>query len=183
MHGDLSANIFSSVGLFSTAGTLYPSVGGPALAELVDHEAGAQLGLKPGGLRGHDVAGVGNVDDLLHAHGIEGEGDLHLAVVDATLQLAEATDTADEVDALVGAEVLDAEYLVENEVREDGDIEHADGIVVVEGAGLGGHLVPVAVEVHAELVQLGGLVDVGAHILNVVAFADNGNSVRLVQKP
>ena len=62
------------------------------LAELVDHEAGAELGLvlwlprltrQPGGLRGHDIAGVGNVDNLLHAHGIEGEGDLHLAVVDA----------------------------------------------------------------------------------------------------
>ena len=93
----------------------------------MDHEAGAQLGLEPGGLRRHDVAGVGNVDDLLHAHGIEGEGDLHLAVVDATFQLAEAADAADEVDALVGTEVLDAEHLVEHEVAEDGDIEHADG--------------------------------------------------------
>ena len=49
----------------------------------MDHEAGAELGLEPGGLRGHDVAGVGNVDNLLHAHGIEGECDLYLANVDA----------------------------------------------------------------------------------------------------
>ena len=115
----------------------------------MDYEAGAQLGLKPGGLRGHDVAGVGNVDNLLHADGIEGEGDLHLAVVDAAFQFAEAADAAHEVDALVGAEVLDAEHLVKHEVAEDGDVEHADGVVVVVGAGLGGHLVPVAVEVHA----------------------------------
>ena len=115
------------------------------LAELVDHEAGAQLRLEPGGLWGHDVAGVGNVDNLLHADGIEGEGDLHLAAVDATFQLAEAADAAHEVDALVGAQVFDAEYLVEDEVAEDGDVEHSDGIVVVVGAGLGGHLVPVAV--------------------------------------
>jgi len=62
------------------------------LAELVDYETGTQLGLKPSGLGGHDVAGVGNVDNLFHADGIEGEGDLHFAVVHTTFQLAEATD-------------------------------------------------------------------------------------------
>ena len=118
----------------------------------MDHEAGAELGLKPGGLWGHDVAGVGNVDNLLHADGVEGEGDLHLTVVNAAFQLAEATDTANKVDALVGAEVFDAKHLVEDEVGEDGDIEHADGVVVVVGAGLGSHLVPVTIEVHAVLV-------------------------------
>ena len=84
------------------------------LAEFVDHEAGAQFRLEPSGLGRHDVAGVGNVDDLLHADRIEGEGDLHLAVVDATFEFAEAADAADEVDALVGAEVLDAKHLVED---------------------------------------------------------------------
>ncbi len=115
------------------------------LAELVDYETGTQLGLKPSGLGGHDVAGVGNVDNLFHADGIEGEGDLHFAVVHTTFQLAEATDAADEVDAFVGAEVFDAEHLVEDEVAEDGDVEHTDGVIVVVGAGLGSHFVPVAV--------------------------------------
>lgn len=145
----------------------------------MDYEAGAELGLEPGGLRGHDVACVSNVDDLLHAHGIEGEGDLHLAVVDATFQLAEATDAADEVDALVSSEVLDAEHLVEDKVREDGDVEHADGVVVVVGTGLGGHLVPVAVEIHAVLMQLGGLVDLGAHVSELVALAHGGDELLL----
>ena len=63
-----------------------------SLAELVNHKAGAEFGLvlwlpnltrQPGGLRRLDAAGVGNVDNLLHAHGIEGEGDLYLADVDA----------------------------------------------------------------------------------------------------
>ena len=88
------------------------------LAELVDYEARAQLGFKPSGLRRHNVAGVGDVDDLLHRDGIEGEGDLHLAVVDATFQLAQTADTAHEVDTLVGAQVLDAQNLVEDEVGE-----------------------------------------------------------------
>lgn len=36
------------------------------LVELVDDEAGAELGLKPCGLGGHDVSGVGDVHELLH---------------------------------------------------------------------------------------------------------------------
>ena len=101
------------------------------LIQGVDNKTRAQFRLKPSGLGRHDVARVGDVDDLLHAHRIEREGDFHLTAVDATFQLAEAADTANEVDALVGAEVFDAKHLVEDEVGEDGDIEHADGVVVV----------------------------------------------------
>ena len=107
------------------------------LIQSVDNKARTQFRLKPSSLGRHDVAGVSDVDDLLHAHWIEREGDLHLTAVDATLQFAEATDTADEVDALVGAEVLDTQNLVEDKVAEDGDIQHADRIVVVVGAGFG----------------------------------------------
>ena len=38
------------------------------VSELVDGQAAAELGLKPGGLGRHDIAGVGNVDELLHGH-------------------------------------------------------------------------------------------------------------------
>ena len=79
-----------------------------SLIQSVNHQARAQFRLKPSGLGRHDVARVGDVDDLLHAHWIEREGHFHLTAIDATLKLAEATDTANEVNALVGAEVLDA---------------------------------------------------------------------------
>ena len=147
------------------------------LAEFVDHEAGAEFGLKPSGLWGHDVAGVGNIDNLFHAHGIEGECHFHLTVVHAAFQLAETADAAYEVDTLVGAEVFDAENLVEHEVAEDGDVEHTNGVAVVVGAGLGGHLVPVAVKVHGVLVQLGGFVDLCAHVHYVVVLAHGGDEL------
>ena len=116
-----------------------------SLAEFVDHEARAELRLKPSGLRRHDVASVGDVDDLLHRNRIEGESDFHFTAVDTTFQFAETTDATDEVDALVGTEILDAENLVEDEVGKDGDVEHSDGVVVIVGAGLCGQAVPVAV--------------------------------------
>ena len=39
----------------------------------MDDQSRAELGLEPGGLGGHDVACVGNVHELLHRYGIEGE--------------------------------------------------------------------------------------------------------------
>ena len=123
----------------------------------MDYQSRAQLGLKPGGLGGHDVAGVGNIHELLHRHGIEGEGHLHLTAVDAALEFAEATDTTDEVDALVLAQVAQAEDVVEDEVRGDGDIEHADGVAIVVGALLGGEAIPLSVDIEGEVVERGGL--------------------------
>lgn len=105
--------------------------------QLVDHETGAELRLKPGSLRGHDVAGVGDVDELIHGDGVEGEGHLHLAAVDTTFQFAKTTDTADEVDALVAAQVGDAEDVAQYEIGGDSHIEHADRILVVIGTLLG----------------------------------------------
>ena len=74
----------------------------------MDYEPAAEFRLKPGGLGRHDFAAVGDVHDLLHGNGIEGEGEFHLAAVDALLQLAEAAQAAHEVDALVATQVLDA---------------------------------------------------------------------------
>ena len=133
----------------------------------MDEETGTELGLEPCGLRRHDVAGVGNIDNLLHAHGIESEGNLHLAAVHATLQLAQSADTAHEVDALVRAQVLDAEHLVQDEVAEDGDVEHADGVIVVVGAGLGRQAVPHSLKVHREEVEIFRIVYLLAQIHNL----------------
>ena len=74
------------------------------LVEFVDYEAGSELGLEPCGLRRHDVAGVGDVDELIHCNRIEGESHLHLTAVNTFLELFESTDTAYEVDSFVAAD-------------------------------------------------------------------------------
>ena len=45
------------------------------LVESVDGEAGTEFRLEPCGLRRHDVAGVGDVDELLHRDRVKREGD------------------------------------------------------------------------------------------------------------
>lgn len=57
------------------------------LSECVDGEAGTEFRLEPRGLRRHDVAGVGDVDELLHRDRVEGEGDLHLTAVNPAPEL------------------------------------------------------------------------------------------------
>ena len=85
----------------------------------MDYETAAQFRLKPGGLGRHDFAAVGDVHDLLHGNGIESEGKFHFAAIHALLQFAKAAQAAYEVDALVAAQVLDAQEFVENEARTD----------------------------------------------------------------
>ena len=101
----------------------------------------------------HDVAGVGNIHELLHRHGIKGEGHLHLTAIDAALELAQATDATHEVDALVLAQVTQAEDVMQDEVRGDGDVEHADGVAIVVGTLLGGEAIPLSVDIEGEVVE------------------------------
>lgn len=113
----------------------------------MDNQARAEFRLKPGSLRRHNVATVGDVHDLLHRDRIESQSPAHLAAIDTTFQLAEATETTDEVDTLVRAEILDIHQLVEDQTAGDIYVEHADRIVVVVGTLLGVEGVPVAVEI------------------------------------
>ena len=128
----------------------------------MDYNAATQLRLKPSGLGRHNVAAVGDVDKLLHRNRIECKSNLHLATVNPLLQLAQAADTTHEVDAFVPAEVFDAEYLVKYEVRKNGYIQNPNGVAVVVGALFGGHRVPLAIEIEAEVVKSIGLVDLCA---------------------
>ena len=127
------------------------------LVEAVDDETAAELGLEPCGLGRHDVAGVGNVHDLIHADGEEGKGCYHLAAIDAALEFAVATETADKVDALAGAEVADLEDILEDETAADVNVEYTDGIGGIEGAGLGFEGVPFAIEIESKLVSVLGV--------------------------
>jgi len=133
----------------------------------VDHETGTELRLEPSGLRRHDVASVGDVYELVHGHGIEGESHLHLTAVHATLKLSEAAYATDEVYALVRTEVGDSEYVAEDKVGAYGYVEHADRILVVVCACLCSERIPAAVEIEREVVEGSGSVDFSAHVLHV----------------
>ena len=88
----------------------------------------AELWLEPCGLGRHDIARVGNADELVHGDGIEGEGHFHLAGVNAAGEFSKTADTAHEVNSLVCTEVLDAKNLVQYKVRKDSHIQNADGV-------------------------------------------------------
>ena len=139
---------------------------------VVDDHAGAKFRLEPGGLGGHDVAGVGNAHHLFHRDGIECQGSLHLAAVDTSPQFVEPTQTADEIDALGGAEIGDAELFVENQPRRDVDIEHTDGIFGVEGAGTGVERIPTAAKIERKLVGVFGTEVFGAAIAHFEIFLE-----------
>src|SRR5439155_5616879 len=77
---------------------------------LLDHvyqQASAELGLEPCRFRRHDSAGVGDRHEIGNAHRIERERHGGLAGVDQSLELARSSHAADEIDALVGAQVDD----------------------------------------------------------------------------
>ena len=114
------------------------------LIQRVDEQAGAELRLEPGCLWRHYVAGVGNVDKLLHRNRVEGESHLHLPAVHPAAEFAESADPTDKVDSLVCPEILDAQNPVQNQIGEDGHIEHSDriGVVVASLTGLEGPTIP-----------------------------------------
>ena len=101
---------------------------------------------------------------MFHRDGIERQGGLHLAAVDAAAQFVESAQTADEIDALGGAEVGDAQKFVEDQSRRDVDIEHTDGIFGIEGAGAGVERIPTAAEIERELVGALGTEVFGAAV-------------------
>src|SRR5690606_2238393 len=68
-----------------------------------------QLRLKPRRLRRHHLPRIRNRHQALDGGRVQRAGHLPLAGVDALLQLSQAADAADEVDALVAAWVIDAQ--------------------------------------------------------------------------
>ena len=74
----------------------------------MNDQPAAQLWLEPGRFRGHDVPAVGNVDQLFHRDRVEGECNGHFTAVNPFFQFSQSPDAADEVNALVPPQVLDA---------------------------------------------------------------------------
>ena len=80
-----------------------------------------ELGLEPCALRRHDLAGVGNVHQILDRGGIHCESNGH-AIVDPLLKLAQTADTADKVDALICSGIADTKDGMQQIVLKDGNI-------------------------------------------------------------
>ena len=83
----------------------------------------------------------------------EREGDRHLARVDPPLELAEAAPAADEVDALVGARVGDAEQRLDQVAREQRDRQPADRIASRHEIAPQLQPIPAPAQEHAELAR------------------------------
>ena len=116
----------------------------------------AQLRLEPGGLRGHDAARVRDAQQVFNRSRVEREGDGRAALVHEAFEFLRAADAADEVYALVGARVFDAEQGVEQVVLQEAHVERG-GRVVRERARrvvAQRQAVPAASQIH---VPVGGL--------------------------
>ena len=91
-----------------------PTIAGRLLFERVDHHARAEFRLEPRRLRGHDVTRVGDVDELLHRNGVEGERRLHLAAVDTLLELAQTSYSTYKIDAFITSQVVYTQYVAQD---------------------------------------------------------------------
>lgn len=97
----------------------------------MNHQPRTQLRLKPSCLGRHDVARIGDVHQLLHGNGIEGQCHFHLTAVHPLLQLFQTTDATYKVDTLVGTEVFDAKHFIQYQIGGDGYIQYTNGVVII----------------------------------------------------
>ena len=80
----------------------------------MNYQTTSQLRLKPRGLGRHDFSAVGNIHDLLHGDGIEGQSHTHFARINPTTKFAQATQATHEVDTLVAPQIGYAQQLVDD---------------------------------------------------------------------
>ena len=52
------------------------------LFQRMDNQSAPQLGFKPCGFWGHDIAGIGNIDKLLHGNRIQSKSCFHFTTID-----------------------------------------------------------------------------------------------------
>src|SRR5580658_7985633 len=97
------------------------------LSECMDEESGAQLGLKPGALRGHDLAGVGDRHELLDRDWIKGECGPPRSV-DPPGQLPRSANPPDKIDPFARAGILDSEDRRQELFLEQADVETRDRV-------------------------------------------------------
>ena len=129
--------------------------GARSIQHVADHAVG-ELRLEPRRLRRHDPARIRHRHQVGHLRRIKREGDRHLAGRDPAFQLLQSARAADEVDALVGARVGDAEQRLDHIARQQRDRQPPDRIVPGHQIGPDRQLVPAAGEIHAEFAGCGG---------------------------
>ncbi len=115
----------------------------------------ASLGSNQVDFGGMISAGVRDRHQVGHLRRVEREGRRHLAGRDPPLQPFQAAAAADEIDALVGALIGDAEQRLEHVARQQRDRQPADRIVCGHELGIERQPVPAAGEEHAELARRG----------------------------
>ena len=105
----------------------------------------------------HDVARIGDVHQLLHGNGIEGQCHFHLTAVHPLLQLFQTTDATYKVDTLVGTEVFDAKHFIQYQIGGDGYIQYTNGVVIIISTRFGSKAVPLSVQIEGKLCSPDGL--------------------------
>ena len=93
------------------------------ILDLVNQEPVPELRLEPRRLRRHDPAGVGDPPSGRRARRDRARSDRGLTPSRRRPRALGAADAADEVDALVGADVLDAEKRLQHLLLEEADVQ------------------------------------------------------------
>ena len=130
----------------------------------MDEQTGAELGLEPGALGGHDAAGVGHGDELAHGDRPHGEGDRPPSRIDHLFHLAFAARAAGEIDAGIGADVLDAQDGAQDVLGEHHVVDRALRFAAIDGIRGQADPVPLTAQIDAEAAVAlelgpGGLLD------------------------
>ena len=94
------------------------------------------------------------------------------ARVYTTLELFETTDAAYEVDAFVGAQIGDTDYVAQNVVRRNCHIKHTNGVIVVICAEACSEFIPAAFEIEGKGVQSLRMIYIGAFVFDYKRFLD-----------
>ena len=125
----------------------------------MNNEAGTELRFKPSSFGRHDVAAVGNVDELAHCYRIKSQSHLHFAAVNPSLEFAETSDSAYEVDSLIAAKVSYSKNIAKDKVRRNSHVKNANRVVVIISAGVGCERIPLATHIEGKIVEGCRLVD------------------------
>ena len=113
----------------------------------------AKLRLKPCRLRRHKATGVGHIEQLVDRRGKHRKRHCETiaARIDAVhlaLELAQATNSAHELDAPIGARVTNSQNRREHLLLKNRNVEAFNGVAALE-FGLHAKAIPFAVEIHS----------------------------------
>ena len=88
----------------------------------MSEEAAPEFGFEPGRLGGHDLAGIGDPKQLVHAGGVQTETDGPVTVIGESFQLGGSSAATDETDPGVEARVADSQEWLENPLLQERDV-------------------------------------------------------------